>query len=311
MLGAVRFSVLLPSDRVDRAGEFVSGEAVAEMARTAERAGFGACAVTDHPFPGDAWLRSGGHHALDPFVALSFAAAATRTLRLLTQVLVLAYRNPFLAAKAAASLDVLSGGRLTLGVAAGYLESEFAALGADFAGRNERADQAIAAMRAAWSGESVRFEGLGFRAEGNRALPRPAQRPAPPIWVGGNSRRAIRRAVESGDGWIPFPAPARLAAHAGTAPLADLAGLRAGVDYARAHAARTGRTAPLDVCFVPFGFEMGVQGAGDAARLRDEIPAYAEAGVTWLALTVAAGTRAEWCERVVALGEGIGAGRRP
>jgi probable F420-dependent oxidoreductase len=311
MLGAVHFSLQLPTDRMERMLEFVSEEAIAEMARTAERAGFDACAVTDHPFPDDAWLRSGGHHALDPFVALSFAAAATRTLRLLTHVLVLPYRNPFLAAKAAASLDVLSGGRLILGVAAGYLEGEFAALGADFAGRNEGADRAIAAMRAAWSGESVRFEGAGFRADGNRALPRPAQQPAPPIWVGGNSQRAIRRAVESGEGWLPFPAPARLAARVGTAALADLAGLRAGIDYARAHAARVGRAAPFDVCFVPFGLEMGVTDDGAAARLRDEIPAYEKAGVTWLALAVAAETRTEWCEKVGALGERLGAWRRP
>jgi probable F420-dependent oxidoreductase len=301
----VRFSVLLSADRVDRASEFLSSEAVAEMARTAERAGFDACAVTDHPFPGDAWLHSGGHHALDPFVALSFAAAATRRIRLLTHVLVLPYRNPFVTAKAAASLDVLSGGRLTLGVAAGYLESEFAALGADFEARNALADEAIAAMRAAWSGESVRLAGRGFRADENRALPRPLQAAGPPIWVGGNSRRAIRRAVESGDGWLPFPAPARMAARVGTAALATLDDLRAGVDYAREHAQKIGRASPLDVCFVPFGLEMGVRDASAASRLRDELPAYEGAGVTWLAVAVPADTRAEWCDRVAAFGEGM------
>ncbi len=301
----MRFSVQLPADRADHAAEFLSGEAIAEMARSAERGGFDACAVTDHPFPGDAWLRSGGHHALDPFVALSFAAAATRQIRLLTHVLVLPYRNPFLAAKAAASLDVLSGGRLTLGVAAGYLESEFAALGADFAARNELADEALAAMRAAWSGESVSLAGRGFRAEGNRALPQPLQKPGPPIWVGGNSRRAIRRAVESADGWLPFPAPARLASRVGTAALATLDDLRAGIGYAREHAEKTGRAAPLDVCFVPFGFEMGVRDASAVGRLRDELPAYESAGVTWLAVSVPAETRAEWCDRVGALGEGL------
>jgi probable F420-dependent oxidoreductase len=293
---------------VELPGEFVSARAVAEMARAAEAAGFGAVYVTDHPMPGDAWLRSGGHHALDPFVALSFAAAATAELRLQTHVLVLPYRNPFLAAKAAASLDVLSGGRLTLGVAAGYLESEFAALGVDFAERNELADEAIGAMRAAWSGGSVRSLGRGFRAEGNRALPRPLQAPGPPLWVGGNSRRAIRRAVELGDGWLPFPAPARLAARVGTAALATLDDLRAGIGYAREHARRAGRAAPLDVCFVPFGFEMGVRDASAAARLRDELPAYESAGVSWLAVAVPADTRSEWCDKVAALGAGIAAG---
>ena len=301
----MRFSVQLPTDRVQFPAEFLSARALAEMAQAAEAAGFAAVYVTDHPIPGDAWLRSGGHHSLDPFVALSFAAAASTQLRLQTHVLVLPYRNPFLTAKAAASLDVLSGGRLTLGVAAGYLESEFAAAGADYAARNEVSDETIAAMRATWTGESVALRGRGFRAEGNRALPVPLQKPGPPIWVGGNSRRAIRRAVELGDGWLPFPAPARLASHVHTAALTSLDDLRAGIGYAREHAAKIGRSAPLDVCFVPFGFEMGVAESGAAERLRDEVPAYAEVGITWLATSVPAESRAEWIRRVAALGAAL------
>ena len=108
----MRFSVQLPTDRVDAGGEFTSHEAIAEMARAAERAGFDACYATEHPFPSDAWLASGGHHALDPFVALTCVASATETLRLHTNVLVHPYRNPFLMAKAVASLDVVSGGRV-------------------------------------------------------------------------------------------------------------------------------------------------------------------------------------------------------
>jgi probable F420-dependent oxidoreductase len=301
----VKFSIQLPTDRVDRGAEFGSGAAVAEMARTAERAGFDAVYVTDHPIPGERWLRTGGHHSLDPFVALSFAAAATERVRLVTYVLVLPYRNPFLAAKAAATLDVLSGGRLSLGVSAGYLEAEFAAVGADHSARNEVSDEAIAAMREVWSGEVVERTGRGWRAEGNRALPRPLQQPGPPIWVGGNSRRAIRRAVELGDGWLPFPAPPRLAAHVRTAPLATLDDLRERLAYARDHAAKIGRTAPYDVGFVPFGFELGVKDAPSAARFADEVPAYAELGVTWLALALPAESRAEWCDRTLAMGAAL------
>lgn len=303
----MRFAVQLPTDRVDLPAEFGSAAAVAEMARAAEAAGFGSVYVTDHPIPGEAWLRSGGHHTLDPFVTLSFAAAATSRLRLQTHVLVLPYRNPFLVAKAAASLDALSGGRLTLGVAAGYLESEFAALGIPFAERNERADEAIPALRAVWSGECVALEGHGFRAEGNRALPAPVQKPGPPIWIGGNSRRAIRRAVELGDGWLPFPARKRLASVTHTAPLSDLSELRAAIGYAREHAERTGRRAPLDVCFVPFGFELGLADADAAARLGDALPAYRDAGVTWLAVGLKADTRADWCRAVASLGARLGA----
>ncbi len=146
----MRVSVSLPVDKMDSGAEFVSGEAIAKMARAAEEAGFDACFVTDHPMPDERWLAGGGHHALDPFVALSFAAAATHRLRLQTHVLVAAYRNPFLTAKAAASLDALSNGRVILGVAAGYLEAEFAALGVDFAERNELCDAAIRTMRRGW-----------------------------------------------------------------------------------------------------------------------------------------------------------------
>ena len=303
----MRFSVQLPTDHVDAGAEFVSADAIAAMARAAEAAGFHAVGVTDHPAPPARWVAAGGHHSLDPFVALSFAATATERIHLLTQVAVLPYRNPFLLAKSAASLDLLSGGRLILGVAAGYLAAEFAALGADFANRNEVADESIAVLRAAWRGEALDFAGRGFVAKGNAQLPRPAQPEGPPIWVGGNARRAIRRAVEAGDGWLPFPAPAKLARHTSTAAMESLEDLRAGIAYAREHAAVTGRTRPLDVCLVPFGFTVS-DDVADFARLADEIPLYAEAGVTWLAFTLPAKSRAAWCDAVAALGQAI-AGR--
>jgi probable F420-dependent oxidoreductase len=309
MLRAVRLAVQLPTDRVELGAEFVGGAAVAELARGAEAAGFDAVSVTDHPFPPARFVASGGHHSLDPFVALSFAAAATRRVQLLTHVLVLPYRNPFLVAKAAASLDALCEGRLLLGVAAGYLEGEFAALGADFAGRNDATDEALLALRAAWRGEPVAFSGRGFRADGNVQLPRPVRDGGPPLWVGGNSRRAIRRAVERAEGWLPFPAPARMAGFVRTAALETLDDLRARVEYAREHAARIGRTAPLDVCLVPFGFAMGARGE-DAARLADALPAYEAAGVTWLALSVAADSRGAWLERAARLAEAL-AGSTP
>ena len=210
------------------------------MAAAAEHAGFDAVFVTDHPIPGERWLRDRRASLARSLRRALVRGGGDARLRLVTYVLVLPYRNPFLAAKSAASLDVLSGGRLVLGVSAGYLEAEFAALGADFAARNDATDDAIAVLRATWSGEVVTREGHGFRAEGNRALPRPVQRPGPPIWVGGNSRRAIRRAVEHGDGWLPFPAPARLATHVRTAALASLDDLRA-APRLRARARREGR----------------------------------------------------------------------
>lgn len=300
----MRFSVQLPTDRVDGAG-LLTAEAVGGLARSAEDAGFDAVYVTDHPFPPDRWLAAGGHHALDPFVALSFAAAATARVRLQTHVLVLAYRNPFAVAKAAASLDVLSGGRVTLGVAAGYLKGEFAALGADFEARNEALDEGIAALRAAWSGESVAFEGRGFRARGNTMRPVPRQRPGPPVWVGGNSRRAIRRAARLGDGWLPFPTRPGAAPHLRTAPLETPAQLRERLAWLHEEAAAAGRTAPLDVCFMPFGWDMFEEAPAEPRRLLDDVAELAEAGVTWLTVWLPARSRAEYAERAAVFGEQV------
>jgi len=301
----MRWTIQLPTHRVDRGAEFIGGAELGEMARAAEQAGFDACFVTDHPFPGDAWLESGGHHTLDPFVALSFAAAATTRIRLQTHVLVLPYRSPFLVAKAAASLDVASGGRLILGTAAGYLRSEFEALGADFEDRNGRADEALDAIRMAWSRDGVEMTGHGFVARGNSMRPRPVQRPHPPLWVGGNSRMAIRRAVERGDGWVPFPNSARLAPRQRTAALDSIDALRERIEYAREHAERVGRAAPLDICFAPIGADMYTEGGPDPDRIREAAATLGPLGVTWLALSPSADTRREWCAAVRGLGEAL------
>jgi len=287
----MRFSVSLPTDRVDRAAEFVTQAAVAEIARAAEDAGYDACFVTDHPFPPHRWLYGGGHHALDPFVALSFAAAATSRLRLQTHILVLPYRNPFLVAKAVLSLDVLSGGRVILGVAAGYLKGEFAALGADFEARQEGSDDAIRAMKLAWAGDDIHLDGRGFQATGNSMGFRPVQQPHPPIWVGGNSRAAIRRAVELGDGWVPFPNTAAMSRYTRTPPLETLDDLAQRVTFAREHAAAVGRRAPLDVCYSLIS--MGSRAIEPADAL-DRIGTLRELGVTWLTVGFAADTRREY-----------------
>jgi len=278
----MRFSLALPADRVDAPDEFLSAEAVGEIAATAERHGFDAVFLTEHPVPEDAWLARGGHHALDPFVALAFAAAATRRLRLQTHLVVLPYRNPYLLAKSVASLDVLSGGRVILGAGAGYLEAEFRALGADFSRRNRLADETLEALERAWSGESFEIEGADGATTRHTVLPRPLQRPGPPVWMGGNSRTAIRRAVERCAGWLPFPNPPQLARVTRTAVLANLADLRARIGFARAHAERVGRSAPLDVAFSPFTPGHYGQPGFEPAALLDEIGELEALGVTWL-----------------------------
>ena len=292
----MKFSIQLPTDRVDAPDEFLTAHALAEIGACAEQAGFDAAYVTDHPAPTDPWLATGGHQTLDPFVALSFIAAATERLRLQLHVLIAAYRNPFLSAKAIASLDVLSGGRVIAGVAAGYLEGEFDALGVDFDARNEITDERIEEMKRIWSGESLGLIGRDFAASGITTLPQPVQRPHPPIWIGGNSRRAIRRAVELGDGWLPFPTAPAMAERVRTGVLANLDDLRERVAYARQHAEAVGRTEPLDIAFVPFGLRMNDSSPLDVAKIRDTLDELTEIGVTWLTVGPPAGDRAAYCD---------------
>jgi probable F420-dependent oxidoreductase len=279
----MQISVGLPVDHVDHAAEFVTGDAIGEMAAAVEAAGLDAVFVTDHPAPDDRWLAGGGHHAQDPLVALAFAAAATSRVSLHTHVYVAAYRNPFLAAKSVSTLQNLSGGRVILGVAAGYLRPEFAALGVDFETRNEALVETVGLMRRLWSEDGVATETPRYRARGVTQLPHPAPIP---VWVGGNSTRAMRHAVEVGDGWSPFPNPPAASRATKTPAITNLDDLAARLDAARAHAAEIGRTEPLSVCFAPF-------------QPDDEFGAYADLGVDWLAVGFDGCTsRAEWLDRL-------------
>ncbi len=290
----MQISLGLPTNRVGQGAEFVSAAAITELARAAEAGGFDAVYVTEHPFPDARWLETGGHHALDPFVALSFAAAATERVRLQTNLVVLAYRNPFLAAKAIASLDVLSGGRTIIGIGAGYLEGEFRALGVDPARRNELTDEAIRAMTAAWSGEEIRYDGDGFTAAGNVMLPRPVQSPRPPLWIGGNSRRAMRRVVELADGWAPMPTAGAAVAtgRLKTANIETVGALAERIGELRQLFADAGRDADPTIAFTPPSLLMTRQGESvSSAQLVDEAGQLAAAGVSWLTVSFPARSR--------------------
>jgi probable F420-dependent oxidoreductase len=253
------------------------------VATAAEGAGLHGFGFTDHPAPSQRWLESGGHDALDPFVAMSFAAARTTTLRLIPNIVVLPYRNPFVVAKAGATLDLLSEGRFTLAVGAGYLKSEFAALGVDHAERNELFDESLAVLKAIWTGDDVAFEGRHFSARGVTAHPRPTSVPHPPIWIGGNSGKARQRVADFGDGWCPFPAPAALAQTSRTVALDSPELLAESIDDLRRRLDGAGRDPDsIDIAFGNFrGGRLGsdsfdadgyLHGMADLERL----------GVTWL-----------------------------
>ncbi len=167
-----------------------------------------------------------------------------------------------------------------LGTGAGYLEPEFRALGSDFDARNERLDEAIDLMKQVWSGDIVDAAGPGFEAHGHVALPTPVQFPHPPIWIGGNSRRALRRVAERGDGWIPMPAPKKFAKAVRSAPLESLDDLSRMLDTIREEADRLGRRMPSDVMFGPMGIAPYGTPAFDATAYVDQIAELMRLGVT-------------------------------
>ncbi len=296
----MKISVALPQDMIS---ETIGGESsLAILARAAEAAGFHACSVTDHPVPTGRWLDGGGHLSPDPFAALGFVAGATKKIRIQTAILVLPYRNPFITARAVNSLDLFSGGRMILGVGVGYLKGEYKAVGVDHDLRNELTDEYLAAMIAAWTNDEFSFKGTGYQALGNRILPHSVQKPHPPVWVGGNAKRAIRRAVEYGDAWLPFnvPADSPVAKTARTVPMGDEAALAAGIAYMHEQVAVQGRTRPIDIVLDSFHLpEGGAQAALDAMGRLEAM------GISWVGVHIAGKSVAEWCDNAAKFGAEI------
>jgi probable F420-dependent oxidoreductase len=189
-------------------GRCADPETLVRVAKRAEDAGYDSFWLAEHavlpdpqvppsPLPPHVKL-------LDPVVSLAFLAAHTTRARLATGIVILPQRNPVVLAKELASLDVLSGGRLELGIGAGYLEPEFAAVGVPFADRGRRTDEYLDAILALWTQEKPHYDGRYVRFAGIDAQPRPVQRPHPPIHVGGRSDAAYRRAVQRAHGWYGF-----------------------------------------------------------------------------------------------------------
>src|SRR2546427_3771836 len=149
----------------------------------------------------------GGGDAMEQLTLMAFVAAKTTTLRLVTSVMILPYRNPVLTAKMLATIDVLSRGRVTVGVGVGWLREEFEALDAsDFTRRGAVSNEYIRIFKTLWTQDPASFEGEFYRFKALRCLPQPMQKPQPPIWIGGHSTPALRRAARHGDGWHPVGA---------------------------------------------------------------------------------------------------------
>jgi probable F420-dependent oxidoreductase len=209
----MEFGVSLPSR-----GALARPDVILKIAKKAEELGYGSVFVSDHvvlpvssgrseyPYSPTKQIPGGAaQDYLEPLAMLSYLAHATRRVRLGTSVLVIPYRNPLVAAKILATIDVLSGGRVILGAGVGWLREEFDALAtAPFEARGEVTDEYLTLMRLSWTSDPVTFSGRHYTVQEVHALPKPLQRGGIPIWIGGHTPGALRRAGALGDGWHPI-----------------------------------------------------------------------------------------------------------
>ena len=259
-------------------------QALVGLASRADELGFDSVWVHDHVFNvGHVFDRIGGKPYYEPLTLLSFVAARTRRVRLGTSVLVLPYHNAIRLAKTAATLDVLSGGRLVMGVGVGLIEKEMQAMGSAFAERGVITDEAIAVMRALWTEEEPSFDGKHYRFGGMKFSPKPLQKPSIPVVIGGVSRAAIRRAARLGDGWQPL----------GLAPEA----LGQGIAALRAEARACGRDVskiPISIAMSLATSRLGRHALGtEPAEILKNARAYASLGVETLVISANTGDPGE------------------
>ena len=198
-------------------GALASPDNLRSLAQRAEDLGFDHIWVSDHiilphkvdsfyPYASDgvATFRPEDTY-FEPLAALNFLAGCTQRVRLGTHVLILPYRNPVLTAKIISTLDVLSGGRVILGAGVGWMEEEFQALGLDsYKQRGDVTDEYIELYKELWTKEHPSFQGQHYQISGSGFEPKPIQQPHPPIWIGGHTWPALRRAAKYGDGWMPI-----------------------------------------------------------------------------------------------------------
>ncbi|MGH7046234.1 MAG: LLM class F420-dependent oxidoreductase [Stellaceae bacterium] len=201
----VAFSCRCPN--ADYLGFTASPEAIIATAIKAEALGFDAVFVNDHIIVDGSPRSAPWTNTYDPFVAMSFAAAHTTRIGVGVSVLIVPYRNPVATAKALATLDRMSAGRLIAGVGAGWNEAEFEALGVPFRERGARTSEALRVWRACWAPDPVSFTGRFTSFADMHVSPKPLQQPQPAIWVGGLSDGALRRAARFAEVWQPTPLP--------------------------------------------------------------------------------------------------------
>lgn len=273
----MKFGVCIP-----HYGRPIDAAGLTEMAIKAEEMGFDSVWVTDHiivphviPDRGDIVYR---HDMLEPLALLTHLGAVTKRVNIGTSVVILPYRNPVILAKAIATADVLSGGRVIFGAAVGWMEGEFQALNAPFADRGKVSDEYLKLLKELWTSPTPRFQGEYFQVDQVSFSPMPVQQPHPPIWIGGRSRRAVRRAVALGDYWHPTQLPPQE--------------LSIQVDYMRRHSASVGRETPPQLSFrgtLNFSNESGSERPplhGNAEDIAADFQEYAQLGVSHAILEI-------------------------
>jgi probable F420-dependent oxidoreductase len=273
----MRCGVWIPNCR-----HLATPEIIRTAAVRAEQLGYDSVWVSDHVVVPHANVVNFGETIFDPLVTLGVIAGATSRVQLGTTVLIVPYRNAVVTAKMISSLDALSGGRVLFGVGAGWVAAESAALGVPFAERGAMTDEYLRAMQELWTSRAPSFAGAYTRFEGLVFEPKPAQKPHPPIWVGGHGRPSLRRAAEFGAAWHPINrAPAEL--RAGSAELARLS-------RERGRATPPAITLRSDLRIVgpgesaPTSTHGGRVMAGEPSALVDQIGELAACGVEHLVL---------------------------
>ncbi len=265
---------------------------IVQAAQACEAAGFAYVAVCDHVAIPARAAESMSTEWWDTIATLSYLAAVTERVRLLSHVYVLPYRHPLMAAKAWATLDALSGGRAILGVGAGHVEGEFASLGVPFAERGALLDESIDALRAAFSAEFPSHHGHRWRFDAVGQRPRPVQATLP-IWVGGSSKPAMRRAAERGDGWLPQGPPE--------------GGMEAGIRFIREHRAATRGDDPIVIGALSGPLVVGEPGwdtprcfRGPPAKVAAYLRTYADLGVDQIQVGFPSRSAGELCDQIAA-----------
>jgi len=284
----MRYGFYLPTR-----GRSAEPDALETLVRRGETLGFHSTVIADHvvfpvriaskyPYTVSGEFPGGGD-ALEQLTLMSFVAAKSERLRLITSVMILPHRNPVLTAKMLATIDVLSRGRVTVGVGVGWLREEFAALGApDFDRRGAVSDEYLRIFKMLWTQTPASFRGDFYRFDDLTCLPQPRQKPHPPIWIGGHSRAALRRAARYGDGWHPVGAnPAAMLAPAEFTTLLDeLRGLTE-AEGRDPRALTISYKAPLyDAGVLAGGARRPF--SGTAEQVIDDIATYAKLGVSEL-----------------------------